>query len=118
MQDIDYYLEIMNLIQEQMGVKSTRLNSSSTLQRDVGMDGDDADEFMRRFARRFSVNMEGFQFEKYFGPERGFLLFDYLFLRLFKKNALKYVEITIAHLVAVAERKSWFDPDGSSLPRC
>jgi hypothetical protein len=37
----------------------------------LGLDGDDADEFMMEFARRFQVDLRGFEFSRYFGCEAG-----------------------------------------------
>jgi hypothetical protein len=36
---------------------------------DLGVDGDDAQEFVRRFADQFSVDMSEFDFDMYFGGE-------------------------------------------------
>ena len=36
---------------------------------DLGLDADDAEEFLDAFAREFHVDMSGFPFQRYFGSE-------------------------------------------------
>ena len=49
--------------------RPNEIQNELTLLGDLGMDGDDAAEFLEEFAKRFEVNMECFKFEKHFGPE-------------------------------------------------
>lgn len=37
--------------------------------RDLGVDGDDAEELLLRLKQEFGVDLEGVQFERHFGPE-------------------------------------------------
>jgi hypothetical protein len=45
------------------------IRADATLLGDVGLDGDDANEFLAQFANRFEVDMNGFSFSEHFGPE-------------------------------------------------
>lgn len=50
---------------------STRvpLSESTELFRDIGLDGDEADDFMGAFAQAFRVDSGDFDFARYFGAE-------------------------------------------------
>ena len=45
------------------------IHPSATLLGDLGIDGDDADEFLSDFAKHFRVDMAGFVFADHFGTE-------------------------------------------------
>ena len=47
----------------------SRIFAESRLAEDLGLDGDDAHEFMTAFAKRFGVNLDGFMFSRHFGAE-------------------------------------------------
>src|SRR6266496_541342 len=46
------------------------LTLTTQVERDLGITGDDAEIFIQKFAATFSVDMTGFQFNKYFGRRR------------------------------------------------
>lgn len=48
---------------------SLDLSPETRLLHDLGLDADDAEEFLQAFADEFSVDMSGFPFERYFGTE-------------------------------------------------
>ncbi len=45
------------------------LSAETSLNDDLGMDGDDAIEFMQAFSQRFKVDLTDFPYSKHFGPE-------------------------------------------------
>jgi len=45
------------------------LNMKSSIEDDLGITGDDAIEFMEKFADRYKVDLSDFKFTKYFSPE-------------------------------------------------
>jgi hypothetical protein len=49
------------------------LSGSTDIAKDLGVDGDDATEFMLKFRREFDVDLSSFRFDRYFGGE-GFRL--------------------------------------------
>ena len=46
-----------------------RLSAETSVNLDLGMDGDDGVEFMQAFSLRFGVDLSAFPHDKYFGPE-------------------------------------------------
>jgi len=62
---------IFALVGDERGRSIEKLEPQLTLQRDLGMDGDDAVEFFERFGREFSVDLRplGEDWQYYFGPE-------------------------------------------------
>lgn len=71
---------------------------------DIGLDGDDADEFMAAYAKTFSVDAGDFQFSSYFGPE-GFDLIGAVIDVIRRKPALK--PLTIGMLELAAKMGRW-----------
>ena len=72
----------------------------------TGMDGLDADTFMACFSKEFEVDMSKFDFYRYFQDET---------LSTSISDIRKYwnvnTDFSIGHLIEVAERKEWFDPE-------
>ena len=97
------------MVAERMGVKEERLGPDTRLAEDVGMDGDDAGEFLDAFRDEFGVDMAGFDFDLYFGGE-GFFPPLYLYWLLFDRRKLRSIPVTLADLAASAEAKKWIPP--------
>ena len=45
------------------------ISLETSLLYDLGIDGDDAAEFLEGYAERFEVDLSDFRFDEYFGPE-------------------------------------------------
>ncbi len=95
-QDHERYERIVALVCDRMGVKNGSVGPENSLQQS-GMDGDDAVEFMSRFAEEFGVDMKSFNIRRHFGAEGLWLP------GLWKKQ----IPITISDLVAVARSGVW-----------
>lgn len=56
-----------------LGVKQEKLSTGTRLNRDLGMDGDDAVEFFKDFGTEFKVNLDDLyaMWDQHFGPEGG-----------------------------------------------
>jgi len=100
--------ELMLFIEEYLNVKREKLSPKVELARDLGLDGDDAVEFIELFSKRFSVNMADFNFSKYFGPEAGWNPLTFIFSILFKKEQL--TPITLADLNNSIKKGKWVIP--------
>ena len=44
-------------------------NPGTRVFHDLGLGGDDAAEFLAEFAKRYAVDLAGFEFDRYFPPE-------------------------------------------------
>lgn len=80
-----------------------KLSVSTELLRDLGIDGDDAREFMVRFENEFNVDMSSFNGSDYFGAE-GFDFFKSLKALVARGGKSP---ITLGRLVEAAETRSW-----------
>lgn len=79
------------------GCKLEKLQTGSRLLHDLGIDGDDAVELLSEYSEVFQVDMGGFEFGKYFGPEASFSLFR-------SRPQQELTPITIGDLVEYARR--------------
>jgi hypothetical protein len=86
--------------------KTDALQRHATLQQ-LGLDGEDAFEFMKQFSEQFQVDMHDYNFAKHFGPEMGFNPVAFLVAKLFRKKSWNLELITLARLVEAAVTKKW-----------
>ena len=49
--------------------KKKNITRDTLLEKDLGITGDDADEFMLRFGKEFNINISQFEIGNYFGDE-------------------------------------------------
>lgn len=80
------------------------LTRQTNLVDDLGLDGDDADEFMAAYAKQFNVEAGDFQYSDYFGPE-GFNLIGSVLDLIRKKPPLK--PLTLGMLETAANMGEW-----------
>jgi len=114
----DVLAEIIELAGSQTGAKT--ITASTRLYSDLGMTGDDAQEFMTAFAVKYDVDMESFVWLRYFDDEGSDMLAPAIALIasvLSPSIAVRWQaaheaerEITIAHLVDIAAERTWRDP--------
>ncbi len=99
------YESVIYLIAELAGVSPSRITSSTRIREDLGVDGDDASEFMKAFAIRFQVDLAAFQLARHFGPEGSWSPIYALYCLFTGKGRTE--PITVAQLVEAAERGIW-----------
>lgn len=100
--------QVCAIIQRNRGELRKPLTNATTLQRDLGIDGVDAEEVMTEYFSTFNVEGSQFNFDDYFGGE-GFN--PYLTLMYFL-GKLKSKEISVGHLVECAHKGQWVLPEG------
>jgi hypothetical protein len=64
----EIYEKILTFVLEETGTRKC-LTRQTDLLRDLGVDGDDASEFMYNFGEKFQVDLSNFRFDNYFGGE-------------------------------------------------
>jgi hypothetical protein len=70
MQQQEVSAELEAFIRREIGLSPKKpLSSSDTLEDDLGVTGDDADNFMSAFSERFNVEPGDFDFHRYFEME-------------------------------------------------
>lgn len=120
--------EIIELAKRQTGAKT--VTATTRLYSDLGMTGDDAQEFLTAFAVKYDVDMSSLVWLRYFDDESTMadMLEPAMALAASILNpsfAVRWQsahdaerEITIGHLVDIAREKVWREPHESArLPR-
>jgi acyl carrier protein len=108
--------EIYALISEITGVDAAKLHPGTDLYADLGVDGDDFDEFVQEFEQRFAVDMSAFLWYFHHGdegfPGMGALLFKPPYARVLR------IPVTPELLLASANAGRWLaDYLEHELPR-
>lgn len=98
------YLSIRSMLIKQFGF-SEKLSYETIINKEI--DGDDALEFIETFSAKYNVDMSGFRFDDYFGPELGFNPIYYLLCMIFARHKLKRIPITVRDLVEIAKKHKW-----------
>jgi hypothetical protein len=88
--------EVSAFVAEERGCALEEIRPTATLLGDLGLDGDDAEEFITEFSTRFGVDMTGFKFADHFGAEG---MFPWQFPR-FIWNAMRNMRGEDPHAVA------------------
>ncbi len=61
--------DLREFVAHELKIAPEKLSDADRLQHDLGLDGNDAAQFLAKFAERFGVDMSSFEFGKYFGKE-------------------------------------------------
>jgi hypothetical protein len=98
------------IIREYWGNKD-KMNLNTTIEKDLGITGTDGIEFLEKFLSHFNIDyQEDREWQTYFGSEGLILFFDWRWLfNGFKKDRVKYFDLTLEHLVKVIELGYWID---------
>ena len=99
--------EVIDFVAAQRGVKPEKIGLPTRLSQDLGVGGDDGDDLIIDFGRRFNVDLTGFDSLPYFGEEAAFNPLVYLYFLLFDRKKLQLTPLTIRDLVEAAERGRW-----------
>lgn len=101
------FRRVRDLICELTGAAPEDVTEATCLQRDLGVEGDDAGELMTAFAERFGVDLDRFDFEAHFDVEAGFDPVRYLFLKAFRPKKLHKAPVTVSDLVRAVRARQW-----------
>jgi hypothetical protein len=103
LEDRDITSNVMKFVACYVRIKTENLSLETDLMTDLGIDGDDAIEFIDSFGKEFNIDFSGFDSNKYFGSEAGFNPLVFLFKRK------KIFPLKIKLLVQAARRKEWLE---------
>ncbi len=109
---------VIQLVAEEVGETSNRIKLNSTLFRDLGVDGDDADELFLAFAKEFQVDLSGLDLSRHFGSEGFDPVMPFFLLALWLRDLIvgdsyqermdkRFIPIYISDLVEAAEAGKW-----------
>ncbi len=102
--------EVIAFVAEYWEEPKSRLSAETSINQDLGMDGDDGDEFMQAFSRRFAVDLGTFPYDNYFGVEAAATPISItvtLFRRLTTGKWSKHSPLTLRQLAEAVENGSW-----------
>ena len=91
----DLATRVRHLVAVERGMPVERISLHSSLRDDLGMEGDDAVEFFRRFVREFGVDLSGMRWRRHFCDE-GFFSWT-----------TPDIPVTVRDLVDAASTKRW-----------
>ena len=103
----ELFVDIQNFISDYTGVHKKRITKDTNLQRDLGLHGDEAGDFIEEFSKRYNVDLNGFIFDKHFDTEGSFNPIYYLYLLLFKRQELRKTIISVSDLLHAAVARKW-----------
>jgi hypothetical protein len=103
----DLARQVTVFVAERMGIPVEQINPDSRLLHDLRIDGDDADELLEEFFRRFDVHRGRFDFSRFFNGEAGIEQMIALFTRD-RSRLLEREPLRVSDLVnAARERRFW-----------
>lgn len=103
------WAELESFVRNEIGVReSKRLTRELSLEKDLDVTGDDADDFMGKFFERFKVEHGDFEFQRYFSVE-GFNPLEIIGMIFSKKIRQKYdkIPLTLGMLEKAVESGAW-----------
>ncbi|HSR49453.1 MAG TPA: DUF1493 family protein [Acidobacteriota bacterium] len=104
------YRRVKRFIADFRRTPESKITPESRIPQDLGIDGDDASEFLGAFMEGFEVDMSDFEFSKYFQPE-GCNPFFFVYSLFFKRDNLRSTPLTVGDLVRSAEQHRWVEPE-------
>jgi hypothetical protein len=111
--DNKVFYEIQELLHRTQGIPKNKITKHSSLEDDLGVTGNDAEDFMELFVENFKVDYSGFDTAKYFSNEGFDLLGITTLVRKLlgsstsKKSSYK---LTVRDLEDWVIRGYWKDP--------
>jgi hypothetical protein len=102
--------ELLVFLAAELRVDRSRLTPATRLQQDLGVDGEDGEELLLAFSRSFSVDLDGLDRSRYFGPEAGPNPFVWVWW-LLTFSWPKIVPIRVKDLQASLNAGRWLAPD-------
>src|SRR5215467_7297955 len=97
------YNRILDFVSSETRTRK-HLSGNTDIEKDLGVAGDDAEEFMLNFQREFDVDLLNFRFDRYFGGE-GFSPIPFIKSLLGKGEVRD--PLTVALLFDAAKHRRW-----------
>jgi acyl carrier protein len=106
--DPDTVARVFTFVAEETATPPEKISLETSLRKDIGVDGDDAEELMERFSKTFQVDMKEFQIDRYFYPEHYCTFSPFGFVRWLVGDHPHLTDsIRIADLIEAAECHRW-----------
>ena len=111
--------EVIAFVAEYWGEPKSRLFAETSVNNDLGMDGDDGLEFMEAFSRRFAVDLGTFPYDNYFGPEAAanpISIIVAMIRWITTGKSTNLSPLTLRQLAVAVENGSWVSGAQSNMP--
>ena len=102
--------DVIAFVAEYWDEPKSRLFAETSINNDLGMDGDDGLEFMEAFSRRFAVDLRTFPYDNYFGPEAAATpvsIIASMIRWITTGKSTNLAPLTLRQLALAAENGSW-----------
>ena len=102
--------EVIAFVAEYLEEPISQLSAETSINEDLGMDGDDALEFMQAFSRRFAVDLATFPYDSYFGVEAAanpISIIAMMIRWLTTGKSTNLSPLTLRQLAVAVENGSW-----------
>ena len=67
----DVFLELVAFVRQEVNEFNLAMTRQTIIEDDLGVTGDEAEDFVIAFSKKYNVSIENFKFSKYFYPEPG-----------------------------------------------
>ena len=98
---------IVDFVAQEIGAPARCIHPQTTVNHELGLDGQDAAEFMEEFGERYSVDLGQFPFDRYFGPEAAGCLLVLLPLPPYGSRRATPTPLMVAQLLSAAQSGVW-----------
>ena len=101
-----YHNDMIKFLSTFCSVNQKKITMMTSLRDDLGVDGEDAEELMLAYSKKFNVDLSNFKFDRYFCSEYPSSILDF-FYGLFCKSHLDTV--LVKDLIHFAELGYWLE---------
>ena len=104
--------DVMAFVAEFRNEPESRLTGETSLNEDLGVDGDGGIELLQAFSARFAVDLSAFPHDKYFGPEASatpLSFIEAIILRLTTGSWSKLCPLKLRQLAEAVELGRWVE---------
>lgn len=91
--------DIKKFLSKNLSIPAHRISDEMSLHHDLGVDGEDAEEFLAEFSREFDVNLKEFNFVEYFGGDSSPTPWGFVKEAVTKSNLATKKRLEIRHLL-------------------
>jgi acyl carrier protein len=95
---------IADILEHIHAVRAARIRPETFINKDLGVDGDDAVDLLREIQKRFQIDLNDFQVDRYFGPESWDLAG--LLRKIFRGEKLRLEPLSVRELGEYVDRNT------------
>lgn len=99
METVDAFEQVKDFMNEELGPHfKGKLTRTTSIEGDLKITGDDADDFLESFVKKFNINADEFDITKYFEEEGLMIHFGYIAKLLRGEKIPKKLPLTLGDL--------------------